>query len=232
MRILVVEDEKRLAEALSQILIEEKYMVDVVYNGKDGYEYALSNIYDVIILDVMLPFMNGFSVTKELRKNGIITPILLLTAKNEISDKVYGLDLGADDYVTKPFSPEELLARVRVLSRRKGEIILDEIKFKDLVYKKTSMDLLCTKTNKHIQLSFKEAELITILLSNPNIIIEKEELITKIWGYDSNATDNNVEAYISFLRKKLNHIGSNIEIITIKRVGYKLEETDVKETED
>ena len=133
MQILIVEDEKRLADALAHILIEEKYMVDVVYDGADGLAYAESGVYDCIILDIMLPYMNGFDVCLELRRKKISTPVLMLTAKDTISDKVKGLDAGADDYMTKPFSPDELLARVRVLTRRRGEVILDEIKYLDLV---------------------------------------------------------------------------------------------------
>lgn len=222
MQILIVEDEKRLADALAHILIEEKYMVDVVYDGADGLAYAESGIYDCIILDIMLPSMNGFDVCLELRRKKISTPVLMLTAKDTISDKVRGLDAGADDYMTKPFSPDELLARVRVLTRRRGEVILEEIKYLDLVLHLDQSKLSCTKNSKSIHLNFKECEILKIFISKPDVIISKQELITKIWGYDSDAGDNNVEAYISFIRKKIAFVNSDCQIVSIKKLGYKL----------
>ena len=223
MRILIVEDEKRLADALCQILTEQKYMTDVVFDGADGYEYAKSGIYDCIILDVMLPCMSGFDMVSLLRRDRISTPVLMLTARDTVSDKVRGLDAGSDDYMTKPFSPQELLARIRVLSRRKGEVVLDEMRYADVIFNQSSAEISCTKTAKNIRLNYKEAEMIKLFLAKPEVILSKEELITKIWGYDSDAGDNNVEAYISFLRKKLNYIGSETEIVSIKKLGYKLE---------
>ncbi|MCQ2427068.1 MAG: response regulator transcription factor [Clostridia bacterium] len=223
MNILVVEDEKRLADALGQILREQKYMVDTVHTGTDGLAYAESGIYDVVILDVMLPGMNGFEVISALRKKKVSTPVIMLTARSELGDKIRGLDSGADDYMTKPFEPGELLARIRVMTRRKGEIISDELVLSNTVYRASSNELFCSETGKHLQLSNKESEMLKLLISNPGRIISKEELITKIWGYDSEAGDNNVEAYISFLRKKLHHIGSDCSVITVKRLGYKLE---------
>lgn len=223
MRILIVEDERRLANALYQILTEKKYMVDAVFDGRDGLEYAKSGIYDLIVLDVMLPSMDGFSVVSELRNLQVRTPVLMLTAKDSVSDKVKGLDAGADDYMTKPFSPEELLARVRVLSRRKGEVILDELRFHDIIFCLATSELSCTSTSKSVKLSFKESEMLKLFLAKPEMILTKEELITKIWGYDSDAGDNNVEAYVSFLRKKLYFVGSDTEIVSKKKIGYKLE---------
>lgn len=222
MNILIVEDEKRLADALSHILLEQKYMVDAVYDGADGLAYAESGIYDCIILDVMLPSMNGFDICLELRRKRITTPVLMLTAKDTISDKIKGLDAGADDYMTKPFSPEELLARIRVLTRRRGEVILDEIKSGDITLHIDQSKLSCSKSNKSIHLNFKECEMLKLFLSRPNVIISKQELITRIWGYDSDAGDNNVEAYISFIRKKLIFVESDIEITSTKKLGYKL----------
>lgn len=223
MRILIVEDEKRLADALCQILTEQKYMTDVVFDGADGYEYAKSGIYDCIILDVMLPGMTGLDMVSLLRRDRISTPVLMLTARDTVSDKVRGLDAGSDDYMTKPFSPQELLARIRVLSRRKGEVVLDEMRYADVVFNQSSAEISCTKTAKNIRLNYKEAEMLKLFLTRPEVILSKEELITKIWGYDSDAGDNNVEAYISFLRKKLNYIGSETEIVSIKKLEYKLE---------
>ena len=222
MNILIVEDEKRLADALSHILLEQKYMVDVVYDGAEGLDYALSGIYDCIILDIMLPSVNGFEVCLELRRKKITTPVLMLTAKDTITDKVRGLDAGADDYMTKPFSPDELLARLRVLTRRRGEVILDEIKYGDITLHLDQSKLSCDKSLKSIHLNFKECELLKMFLAKPDIIISKQDIITRIWGYDSDAGDNNVEAYISFLRKKLSFVESSIEIISAKKLGYKL----------
>lgn len=222
MNVLIVEDEKRLADALSHILLEQKYMVDVVYDGADGLEYAESGIYDCIILDVMLPSMNGFDVCTSLRRKKITTPVLMLTAKDTISDKVTGLDAGADDYMTKPFSPDELLARLRVLTRRRGEVILDEMRYDDLTLHLDISKLSCSGSDKTIHLNFKECEMLKVFLSKPEVIISKQDLITKIWGYDSDAGDNNVEAYISFLRKKLTFVESEVHILSVKKLGYKL----------
>lgn len=222
MNILIIEDEKRLADALSHILLEQKYMVDVVYDGAEGLDYAVSGIYDCIVLDIMLPSMNGFDVCLELRRKKITTPVIMLTAKDTISDKVRGLDAGADDYMTKPFSPEELLARLRVLTRRRGEIILDEMKYGDITLHLDQSKLSCDKSLKSIHLNFKECELLKMFLAKPDVIISKQDIITKIWGYDSDAGDNNVEAYISFLRKKLHFLESGIEIVSAKKLGYKL----------
>ena len=222
MNILIVEDEKRLADALAQILLENKYMVDVVYDGADGLAYGESGIYDCIILDIMLPSMNGFDVCYELRKKKVTTPVLMLTAKDSVYDKVRGLDAGADDYMTKPFSPEELMARLRVLTRRRGEVILDEMRYGDLTLHIDQSKLSCSKNSKSIHLNFKECELIKMFMTKPEIIISKQDIITKIWGYDSDAGDNNVEAYISFIRKKLIFVESDLQILSVKKLGYKL----------
>ncbi|WP_099203001.1 response regulator transcription factor [Miniphocaeibacter massiliensis] len=221
MRILIVEDEKRLSEAISEILKSEKYDVDVVHNGKDGLDYGLSDIYDAILLDVMLPGLDGFTILKELRKNKIDTPILMLTAKDEISSKVEGLDYGADDYMTKPFDTEELLARIRSITRRQGQVYINEIEFKDLKLDLSNYNL--STNEKSINLTAKEFEIMKLLMSNTNIVVTKDELISKIWGYDSDAEDNNVEVYISFLRKKLKFLKSNVNITTLRKLGYKLE---------
>jgi len=221
MKILIVEDEKRLAQALSQIMKEAKYQAGVAYDGADGLELALYGDYDVIVLDVMLPKKDGFSVVRELRAAKNKTPVIMLTAKDEIHDKISGLDKGADDYMTKPFVPEELLARIRALSRRQGEVIVEELAFEDLSLDISNSELRCR--DKNIHLSFKEFEIMKILLSNQKIIVSKDILISKVWGDDSDAEDNNVEAYISFLRKKLSFIGSKVVLTTIRKLGYKLE---------
>lgn len=222
MKALIVEDEKRLARALSQILSEAKYLTDTVYDGQDGLDYALSEQYDVIILDVMLPGLSGFQVARELRTAKIATPILMLTAKDEIADKVHGLDQGADDYMTKPFAPEELLARIRSLLRRPGEVIHEEIEFGDLKLNITTDTLFCGP--KSVHLAHKELEILRILMLARQAITPKETLIIKVWGADSDADDNNVEAYISFLRKKFRALGSATGIEAIRRVGYRLTE--------
>ena len=223
MQILIVEDEKRLADALYQILLEQKYMADVEYNGIDALEYGLSGIYDLIILDMMIPYKDGFEVAYELRKNKIDTPILMLTAKDTVPDKVTGLNKGADDYMTKPFAPEELIARIKALTRRKGEVVLDETSFDDFNFNAGSNTL--SKGTKSVHLNYKEAEILKLLLSKPDVIVSKDEIITKVWGYDSDAGSNNVEAYISFLRRKLNFINSDTEIKSIKKMGYRLEKS-------
>lgn len=220
MRILVVEDEKRLAQALRAILEAEKYMVDTVYDGRDGYDYAVTGMYDAIVLDVMLPGIDGFEVVKKLRNEKITTPILMLTARDSIDDKISGLDRGADDYMTKPFEPKELLARIRSVTRRKGEVVIDDLTFGDIKLDLSTGELSCGE--KKVRLNFKEFEIMKLFMSNPDGTFSKEDLIVRVWGYDSEATDNNVEAYISFLRKKLRHIGSETGIDAIRKVGYRL----------
>ncbi len=220
LRILIVEDERRLADALTQIMREQKYTVDAVYDGEDGFAYAKSNEYDAIILDIMLPKRNGYDVVRALRREKIATPVLMLTARDELESKINGLDCGADDYMTKPFAPEELSARIRALTRRQGEVLLDEMLYEDIVLELTSNDLRCGA--RRIRLSFKEFEVMKLLLLSQNTIVPKEQLIVKVWGPESEAEDNNVEAYISFLRKKLFFIGSKVGIQTIRKVGYRL----------
>ena len=221
MRILIVEDEKRLADALGQIMTEQKYGVDVVLDGSDGLDYALTGGYDVIVLDVMLPHLDGFSIVRRLREAKISTPVLILTARDETGSKVKGLDCGADDYMTKPFVPEELTARVRALGRRQGEVVLSELTLHDLTLSLSNAELVCR--DKKVRLSFKECEVMRILLAHPHSIVPKEDLIVKVWGLDSVAEDNNVEAYISFLRKKLAYLHSGVSIGTVRKVGYRLE---------
>lgn len=223
MRVLIVEDEVRLSEAIAEILKSEKYDVDVVHTGNEGLDYGLSDIYDCIILDVMLPGLDGFSILKELRKQKISTPILMLTAKDEISNKVEGLDYGADDYMTKPFDIEELLARIRSITRRQGQVYINEIEFEDLRLDLSNFNI--STSEKSINLTAKEFEIMKLLMSNINIVVTKDELISKIWGYDSDAEDNNVEVYISFLRKKLKFLKSGVSIVTLRKLGYKLEYT-------
>lgn len=222
MRILVVEDEKRLCEALVQLLKKQNYTVDYDNDGESGLDDALSGIYDVIILDVMLPKLDGISILREIRAEKMDVPVIMLTAKGSISDKVTGLDAGADDYLPKPFNTEELLARVRALGRRRGGIV----ETSSLTLGKTSYDaqnlrLVCGAAD--ITLTRKEGELLEYLMLNKNIITSKDQIIEKLWGFDSEAEANHVEVYVSFLRKKLKHINADIKITAVRGVGYKLE---------
>lgn len=221
MKLLLVEDEKRLSQALCEIFRKNKYVVDPVYDGKIALEYVQSGVYDAVILDIMLPSMNGIEVLKFIREQHNSIPVLLLTAKDEIEDKVRGLDYGADDYVTKPFSTEELLARVRSLLRRKGEVIDTSLSYGDISLHQKTAKLSCG--NNSIKLALKEFLIIELLLQNTQQIITKERIINKIWGGDSEAEYNNVEVYISFLRKKLQFLGAQTEIITSRGIGYSLE---------
>lgn len=220
MYILVAEDDEPLARALKKILKENTYDVDLVSNGEDALNYAKSGLYDVVIVDVMMPKMNGFEVVTKLRRAHISTPVLLLTARDAISDKITGYDSGADDYMTKPFSPAELLAHLRMLTRRQGEVVFEEICAGDLFLNLESYDLSCGE--KTIHLSYKEFCLAKVLMSNAGQIVSKEMLINKVWGVGSSAEDNNVEAYISFVRKKIKFIGSSAKIETIRKAGYRL----------
>ena len=221
MKVLIVEDEVRLAMALQQILTEAGYEVQTVYHGTDGLCAAMRQEYDLILLDVMLPGKDGFTIAAELRRQRIKTPILMLTAKDTVPDKVLGLDAGADDYMTKPFANEELLARIRALTRRQTSAVPEELSFGDLTYRTCNASLVCN--GKEVRLNYKESEIIKLLLSYSQFILSKDEIIAKVWGYDSDTSDNNVEAYISFLRKKLHFLDSRVSIIAIKKQGYKLE---------
>lgn len=222
MNILLVEDEKSLSEALTHILKKEKYIVDAVYDGESAYEYAITGRYDLILLDVMLPKMNGFDVLCKLRAEKNNTQVILLTALGQVSDKVRGLDLGADDYIAKPFSTKELLARIRAVSRRKTSTISENVKtFGDVTYNISSFELCCGA--KKVKVTLKESEILQYFFDRPNFVVSKDDLIVKLWGYDSEAEYNNIEVYISFLRKKFAFVGSRVSISTVRGVGYKLE---------
>ena len=221
MRILVVEDEKRLAETIADIIEEAGDTVDIQNDGESGYYDAVSGIYDAIVLDVMLPGMNGFEILKKLREENIPTPVLMLTARTELGDRVQGLNLGADYYLTKPFENEELVATLHAIMRRKADFVPDIVSFGDLTLSPATCELTCG--GKSMKLNAKEFELMRYLMINGKIILSKETLINKIWGYDSDAGDNNVEAYISFLRRKLNALKSKVSIAVVRKVGYHLE---------
>ena len=229
MKILLVEDEERMSEALCAILRQEKYDIDAFYDGISGLEAAGSGIYDLCILDVMLPGMNGFDIAKAVRREGIKTPILMLTARSDTDDKVSGLDSGADDYLTKPFETKELLARIRALLRRNniqktddtGSLVAGDLK----VDRNKSM-LFNTENGADVRLSEKELHIMEIFLTNGGNIVGKEQLAVKIWGYDNEAEYNNVEVYISFTRKKLQFLNSKMEIKAVRGLGYELREKE------
>lgn len=221
MKVLIVDDEVKLADVLGEIMRRNKFVVDVVYDGEDGYFYAKKGDYDVVVLDVMMPGMDGFQVVQKLRQAKCNVPVLMLTAKDEVSSRVKGLDCGADDYLTKPFATEELLARVRALARRQTEIVYDCLAFSDITLNTANYTLSCGE--KSVSLGAKEYEIMRLLISNPTQVISKDSIISKVWGLDSDITENNVEAYMSFLRKKLFFIGSKLTISTKRLLGYFLE---------
>ena len=223
MRILIVEDEKDLAMILSELLSMEGYYTDVAYDGESGLDNALSGIYDLILLDVMLPLMDGIEVLSKIRENKMSVPVLMLTAKSEIEDKVCGIDNGADDYLTKPFNSKELLARIRALSRRKEKTLVDnDMKFADIVLNKETHEMYSGE--KKVKLSKKEYDIIELLILNYGKVVSKEGLVMKIWGYEADIEYNSIEVYISFLRKKLKAVGSQIHISTARGLGYTIKE--------
>jgi len=231
MKILLVEDEKIMAEALVELLRQEHYLVDVVYDGRSGYEMAGTGEYDALILDIMLPNMSGLEIITRLRQEGVYTPTIMLTAKSEVSDKIQGLDSGADDYLTKPFVYEELSARIRALLRRKevatgtstdGHILQQG----DLTLNRDTATV-SSKQGSPMRLPEKEYHLLAYFMENYGQILNREQIAIKIWGYDSEAEYNNVEVYISFLRKKLRFLQSKMEIKSHRGLGYELRMTDV-----
>ena len=223
MRVLIVEDEVRLAETLRDLLDTEHYAADVCHDGESGLDNALSDIHDLVILDVMLPKKYGFSVLRALRQEGKTVPVLMLSARSELSDRVEGLDCGADYYLTKPFEPKELLACVRMLTRRQPEQRASNVlEYGDLRLEPDTFELACGE--RSVRLSRKEFDMMELLLRSREMVLTKESLIVKLWGYESDAEDNNVEVYISFLRKKLEHLRSRVKIRTIRMVGYRLEQ--------
>lgn len=227
MRLLLVEDEKRMAQALCQILRLEKYEVDHYASGLDGLAAIESDIYDIIILDVMLPGMNGYEIAKKARQKGICTPILMLTARAELDDKVTGLDSGADDYLTKPFMTKELLARLRALGRRNIGTADGKLVFGDIFLDTGTSSLSCTANGQSVRLSEKEYRILEYLIANRGQILTREQLAVKIWGFESDAEYNNVEVYMSFTRKKLTFIGARTEIKAVRGIGYELRCDDV-----
>ena len=225
MRILVVEDNLRLADTLADALRAENYMVDIANDGLQGYEDAASGIYDILILDLMLPKMNGYEVLSSLRSDGNHIPVLILSARSELDDKLQGFRVGADDYVTKPFEIEELIMRIQAITRRRisQDIDMQFLRAGDLAFENNTCEISNINTGKSMKISGKEMQLCEFLLINQNQVLEKEQIATKIWGYDSNAEYNNVEVYISFLRRKFQHLQVNTRIRAVRGVGYILE---------
>lgn len=221
MRILLAEDEKELSNALVVILKHNNYSVDAVYDGAEALNYAFSENYDLLILDIMMPKMSGLEVLEELRKKGIFTPILMLTAKAEIEDRILGLDKGADDYLSKPFAMGELLARIRAMTRRKSEFTPDIIEAGNIKLNKENYELSNKKSS--LRLGNKEFQMLEMLMNNPKRLISTEQFMERIWGCDSETEVNVVWVYISYLRKKLESLGANVKIKAVRGVGYKLE---------
>ncbi|TGY98360.1 response regulator transcription factor [Petralouisia muris] len=227
MRLLLVEDEKRMAQALCEILRLEKYEVDHYVNGLDGLAAVESDIYDIVILDVMLPGMNGHEIARKARQKGIRTPILMLTAKAELDDKVLGLDSGADDYLTKPFQTCELLARLRALGRRNINSADGTLAYGDISLDTNTNMLSCTTGGQSIRLSEKEYRILEYLIANGGQILSREQLAVKIWGFNNEAEYNNVEVYMSFTRKKLSFVKAKTEIKAVRGIGYELRYSNV-----
>ena len=224
MRILVVEDEFNLADMIAIKLRKEKYNVDVSLDGEDGLDNALSDVYDLVILDIMLPKINGIEILKEIRNNNIDTKVIMLTAKSSLDDKLIGFENGANDYITKPFHMEELIARVNVqLRNNEKNINKDILKFGDIELNVRTSTISCIKNNESINISYKEFMRLEYLMNNSNQIISKEQIYDKIWGIDNYFESNNLEAYLSFVRKKLKIIDSDVTIKAIRGMGYKLE---------
>lgn len=222
MRLLLAEDEKELSRALVAILKHNNYSVDAVYDGLDAYNYAKAENYDGIILDIMMPKMNGIEALKKMRAEGINVPVLMLTAKSDIDDRIEGLDSGADDYLTKPFAMGELLARIRAMTRRKSELSSNTLKFGNITLSRENFEL--TGPEGVQRLGNKEYQMLETMMMNPKRLISTERFMEKIWGYDSEAEINVVWVYISYLRKKLTSVGANVVIKASRGMGYSLEE--------
>ena len=221
MRILLAEDEKEMSNAIVAVLKHEHYSVDAVYDGQDALDYLETGLYDGAILDIMMPKMDGVSVLKEIRKQGMDVPVILLTAKSEIDDKGEGLDAGADDYLTKPFAMKELLARLRAITRRQGEVTDQIMEFSNLKLDRSTFMISTEKDS--LRLANKEFQMLEMLLSNPGQIISTDQFMDKIWGYDTETELNVVWVYVSYLRKKLSKIGAKVNIKAARGVGYLVE---------
>ncbi len=226
MRLLVVEDEYRLSELISSRLKKEKYTVDVSLDGEEGIYNALSDIYDLIILDIMLPKVDGIEILKNIRKNNIKSKVIMLTAKSELDDKLLGFENGADDYITKPFHIDELVARINVQLRKSNSITNNTIEYGDIKLDLKKCNLINKNTNDEINIINKEFQLLEYFLNNPNQVLSKELIYDKVWGMENDIMSNNLEAYLSFIRKKLKLIDSKVNIKSVRNLGYKMEYKD------
>ena len=224
MRILIIEDEKEIADGIQSVLKKEGYESDAVYDGLSGLDYMLSDIYDLVLLDIMLPKISGIDVLKNARAEGITTPVIMLTAKFQPEDKIKGLDCGADDYITKPFDAGELLARIRARTRKTGTESETGLRAYDIRLDNTTFKL--HGKEKSIKLAKKEYQLLEYLMHNKGRILSRDMLISRIWGFDDESEYNNLDVYISFLRKKLNYVEASATIVTKKGIGYSLEQGD------
>ncbi len=224
MRILLVEDEKGISSAICQVLKKENFSVDPVYTGADGLDYALSGNYDAVILDVMLPGMDGFQILKQIRAQGVTTPVCMLTARSGLDDRVRGLESGADYYLPKPFQMAELTACLRAITRRKEHAPVMELSFGDISLSQQDARLTNRISGGTVKLSAKEYQIMELFLRNPKQILPKETIFDRVWGYESDADYSSLEVYLSFVRKKLTFLGSKVKIKATRGVGYSLEE--------
>lgn len=221
MNILVIEDENGLREALIKSLSDEGYQAEGAEDGDWGLDLIRTDVYDLIILDIMLPKRSGLDILSTIRNEKNTTPVILLTARSGLNDKVKGMDLGADDYLTKPFEMEELFARIRMISRRTQNIDTDHLmKVSDLTLNIRTYELSCTETGRVVKLGMKEFRLMEYMMANAGAVLSREQITEKIWGFDSEAEYNNVDVYISFIRKKISFLGATVRINAIRGVGY------------
>ena len=225
MRILIVEDEKSLAELIANRLKKEKYSVDISLDGEEGLYNALMDVYDLILLDIMLPSINGIEILKEIRKNNIKAKVIMLKAKGELEDKLLGFEEGANDYIQKPFHIDELLARVNA-QLRIGKTKNNTLEFKDLILDIKSSEIINKDNNEKISIINKEFQILEYFMRNPNQVLSKEMIYDKVWGIENDSISNNLEAYLSFIRKKLKIINSNVQIKSLRNIGYKMEYKD------
>lgn len=223
MKVLIVEDEYNLADVIRERLEKEKLTVDIATDGEEGYYYAATGVYDLIILDVMLPNMSGFEILNKLREENVTSKIIMLTAKSMLEDKLNGLENGADDYLTKPFHMDELVARINVQLKRNVKNQKNVLTFGDLELNTTTLKVTCTKTNEVVELIKKEFQLLEYFINNPNQVLLKEQIYDRVWGLDNEVESNNLEAYLSFVRKKLRAIDSTVIIKSVRGMGYKIE---------
>lgn len=225
MRVLIVEDEKSIVDALKFTLTKEGFNVDFALDGAEGLDMCYADIYDIIILDRMLPKMDGLSILEEIRKEGVQTPVIIVSAMDTVDNRIEGLSKGADDYLVKPFATKELIARIRAIARRRPlEIITDTITIKDIEFDPTKSEIKNINTNETLPLTFKETQILELLMFNKNNTVKRETIYEKIWGYDTEIESNSLEAYISYLRKKISKLSQELQLRTVRGIGYVIDE--------